>query len=307
MARRYLGDRFDVRVSSVFNRSEHDRGWNNNCNNYACHGYAFPYTPSFVNYSRRDDQGIFLSPDWGIQSNPLQLVDLAVNDEETYRFTGGVTLGYDAIQSDRHTLRLITGGGLDAFQQNNNIWMPNELFSERPQALPGEAIEQNGISRFFNWNANAVHGFNSGAGWSLTTSGGLQYEDRRLNVSRIRTQNLVPGQRNVGQGTNTTGTETLTPERTIALYAQEEIRALDEMLLVQLGVRGERSSVNGDIDKFYVFPKISGSYRILDQIVAGVRSACTYAGAASITELHDRAVVGVQSTEKLERRRLVGS
>jgi len=30
-------------------------------------------------------------------------------------------------------------------------------------------------------------------------------------------------------------------------------------------------------------------------IVAGVRSACTYAGAASLAEFHDRALVGIQS------------
>ena len=29
-----------------------DRGWNNNCNNFACHGYAFAYTPSFVDLTR---------------------------------------------------------------------------------------------------------------------------------------------------------------------------------------------------------------------------------------------------------------
>lgn len=32
-----------------------------------------------------------------------------------------------------------------------------------------------------------------------------------------------------------------------------------------------------------------------DVIVAGVRSACTYAGAANIEQFHERAVVGVQS------------
>ena len=32
-----------------------------------------------------------------------------------------------------------------------------------------------------------------------------------------------------------------------------------------------------------------------DDIVAGVRSSCTYAGAASIPEFAERAVVGVQS------------
>jgi IMP dehydrogenase len=34
---------------------------------------------------------------------------------------------------------------------------------------------------------------------------------------------------------------------------------------------------------------------LLDAITAGVRSACTYAGAATLAELHERAVVGVQS------------
>ncbi|HEU5265436.1 MAG TPA: IMP dehydrogenase [Jatrophihabitans sp.] len=34
---------------------------------------------------------------------------------------------------------------------------------------------------------------------------------------------------------------------------------------------------------------------LLDTITAGVRSACTYAGAASLAELHARAHIGVQS------------
>ena len=265
-----LGDRFEVRVSSVFNRSAHDRGWNNNCNNYACHGYAFPYTPSFVDLTRRDAQGNYVTPDWGIQSNTLMLSELAVNHEETDRFTGGATLSYDAWRSDRQTLRLVGGGGIDAFAQNNQLWSPNELFHERPQANPGEAIEQNGLSRFFNWNANAIHTWQGGGLFSATTSAGLQYEDRRLNVARIRAQNLVPGQRNVDQGTLVTAAEDLTQERTIALYAQEEVRLLDERLLMQLAVRGERSSVNGDIDKFYVFPKVAASYRLMDLMGTGI-------------------------------------
>jgi IMP dehydrogenase len=35
---------------------------------------------------------------------------------------------------------------------------------------------------------------------------------------------------------------------------------------------------------------------VLDEICSGVRSACTYAGAKTLDELHDRAVVGVQTT-----------
>jgi IMP dehydrogenase len=47
--------------------------------------------------------------------------------------------------------------------------------------------------------------------------------------------------------------------------------------------------------RMYLDPERPGVEDILDQIVAGVRSACTYSGARSLAELHDRAVVGVQS------------
>jgi IMP dehydrogenase len=47
--------------------------------------------------------------------------------------------------------------------------------------------------------------------------------------------------------------------------------------------------------RMYVDPDRPGVEDILDQVVAGVRSACTYAGAGSLEEFHERVVVGVQS------------
>ena len=47
--------------------------------------------------------------------------------------------------------------------------------------------------------------------------------------------------------------------------------------------------------RMYLDPRRPGVEDLIDEIVAGVRSACTYAGAASLEELHERAVVGVQS------------
>jgi IMP dehydrogenase len=47
--------------------------------------------------------------------------------------------------------------------------------------------------------------------------------------------------------------------------------------------------------RMYLDPARPGVEDLLDEISAGVRSACTYAGAATLAELHERAVVGVQS------------
>jgi len=47
--------------------------------------------------------------------------------------------------------------------------------------------------------------------------------------------------------------------------------------------------------RMYLEPGRPGVEDLVDQICAGVRSACTYAGACSLEELAERAVIGIQS------------
>lgn len=42
-------------------------------------------------------------------------------------------------------------------------------------------------------------------------------------------------------------------------------------------------------------PNRGGVEDLLDHITSGVRSTCTYVGASTLAELHERAVLGVQS------------
>jgi len=48
--------------------------------------------------------------------------------------------------------------------------------------------------------------------------------------------------------------------------------------------------------RMYVDPTRPSVEDLIDAIVSGVRSSCTYAGARSLAEFHDRAVVGIQSS-----------
>lgn len=59
--------------------------------------------------------------------------------------------------------------------------------------------------------------------------------------------------------------------------------------------------------RMYLTPDRPGVEDIVDQIVAGVRSACTYAGAANLVEFHERAVVGVQSAAGYDEGRPQGT
>jgi IMP dehydrogenase len=47
--------------------------------------------------------------------------------------------------------------------------------------------------------------------------------------------------------------------------------------------------------RMYLDPDRPGVEDLVDVIVAGVRSACTYAGAADLATFHERAVVGLQT------------
>ncbi|MEV8206491.1 IMP dehydrogenase [Streptomyces sp. NPDC079189] len=47
--------------------------------------------------------------------------------------------------------------------------------------------------------------------------------------------------------------------------------------------------------RMFLDPVRPGVEDLIDSIIAGVRSSCTYAGAASLEEFAEKAVVGVQS------------
>jgi TonB-linked SusC/RagA family outer membrane protein len=264
-----LGANVDIHVSSVFNRASHARGWDNNCNNFACGGYFLAYEPSFVDLRPRTD-GTFRNPIPGLEqaANPIQTSTFAENHTETNRFTGGVTADFAAFTTDISSLKLVAAVGSDIFQQQDNLWSPNDLFYEQPQTLPGEAIQNNGVGRNINWSMNGIYQRQFGTA-GTTTSTGLQFEDRQLGTSRIRTQNLVPGQQNVNQGTLTTVLENFTKERTLAFYVNEQALLSGERIILAGGVRAERSSVNGNVNKYYIFPHLSGGYRFTDLVGSG--------------------------------------
>ena len=59
--------------------------------------------------------------------------------------------------------------------------------------------------------------------------------------------------------------------------------------------------------RMYLDPVRPGVEDIIDQIVAGIRSSCTYAGASSIEEFNERDVVGVQSAAGYDEGRPLGT
>jgi IMP dehydrogenase len=45
----------------------------------------------------------------------------------------------------------------------------------------------------------------------------------------------------------------------------------------------------------YINPTRPGVEDLIDEIIAGLRSSCTYSGASSLAQFHEKAVIGIQS------------
>jgi TonB-linked SusC/RagA family outer membrane protein len=257
-----FSDRLKLSVSTAFNRTATDKGFTNNDNNGASVTYAIAYVPSFLNVLPRN--GVFPAPAITyLGSNPVQTATLAKNTETVYRFTGGATLTWQAIQTIHHNLQLVGQGGVDLFQQKAVVISPPELFYEQTQTNPGTSALSNADSRQWNWNLNAIDAYTPSSGsFRATTSAGVQVEDRELGRSRVVAKGLLPGQSNIDQASVLQSPfELNAKERTLALYGQEEFLTLHERLLLTAGFRAERSSANGDIHKYFLYPKAAASYR----------------------------------------------
>jgi TonB-linked SusC/RagA family outer membrane protein len=256
-----FSDKLNLNVGSNIIRTVASRGLTNNDNTTVSFYMTLPFTPSFLNLGQNPD-GTFRSNPFAA-SNPLQTAALMKNDEIVWRFLGSGRLTYDAFRTNTQDLRFIGTFGTDYFAQKNDLLFPPELQFEDDDGQPGTSLLSNSDNVNVNSALSGVHTFSpSGGALTATTSFGTTYATRDLNTSRIVSRNLVGGLEIVDAGTTIQVRELRQRVEDFSLFAQEEVLTLDERLLLIAGVTADRSSVNSDDKKMYVYPKVAASYRL---------------------------------------------
>jgi len=277
-----FGERLSVNFNTNVIHSLSDRGLTNNDNTGTSMYVALSSTPSFVDLSQNSDGTFPDNP--RAASNPLQTVALLQNEEDVWRVIGSGTASLKVYSDDVNSISLQSNFGADRFQQVNDLVSPPELQYEDDDGLPGTSIEA--TTQNLNLNVGA------GAVWTLTPksgamrsalSAGLTYEYVDLTSVYVLGQNLNAGQPNVDSAVvlNTTENHLRTEEQ--GAYIQEEVALLDDRLTLLAGVLAERSSLNGDSDKFWLFPKAAATYRmpVLEQVFNPLRVRLAYGEAGN--------------------------
>lgn len=251
--------RLRVTVNTNLINTEAQRGLFNNDNFLITPYFALPFIPRFLDLRQRPD-GTFPENPFAGGSNPLQTFALLKNEENVWRFLGSADVTFDLWEGAGQRLDLIATGGVDWFNQTNDLFFPPELFFEPQDGLPGTSILTEGDNLQYNSSVNLVHSWEPGD-WTARTSGGFQYEERQLDIARISSQDLTAGQENLGSGTQIQIAERRELVEDFGFYLQEELLLFNERLTLTGAVRGEQSSSNGDTEELFFYPKASVAYR----------------------------------------------
>ncbi len=260
-----LSERIDLNVFTSFARTESDRSISGNENQASTTlGFALAFQPAFQDIRPfRDDSGNLVYPA-GPGSNPFQVVDLLVNNEKVYRTIGSFRLNWNLMRGQSQNLDFIVQGGADFYSAEHNVISPPELQFEaaKDASVRGERVLGQTESTNSNMYFHLAHSFTTSNSIIFRTQGGFQFENQNMNNVLVNSVGLIPSQSNVDQAAsieNVVQTQTIQRER--GFFIQEEVD-LNEKIYLTAGLRGDASSANGDSDKYYLYPKASGSFRL---------------------------------------------
>ncbi|WP_350216414.1 SusC/RagA family TonB-linked outer membrane protein [Ekhidna sp.] len=246
-----ISDRVKISSSSSFIRSETARGFTGNENEG---GLAVIYNLAYT----RPWYNLFPDANGNYPSNPsasgnmLLVRDQARNDDKVNRTLQALSFEADLIKSDDQVLKFKWQGGLDHFTNETYVYVP-----EYHQAQQGNQNGYIGVgkNKFTNLNYTAflVHDLFLG-NLSLSTSAGISYLNFKREFVYNEATQLIQGQTVQTQATAYDIIHTFENEEEFGMVFQEQANYNDQ-IIGTVGIRLDKSSLNGDPNKYYSFFK----------------------------------------------------
>ncbi|WP_299189992.1 SusC/RagA family TonB-linked outer membrane protein [uncultured Aquimarina sp.] len=250
-----ISEIFDVSLSSNYVRSNSSRSFTGNENEGGLSfGYTLAFTRPWNNLFPDADGNYPNNPNY--PGNPIFVRDQAKNEDSNNRFIQGVKFTSKLLTKENDRVKFVVNGGVDYLANETYVYVP-----ETHQAQVGnqEGFVAEGRNNFtqFNLLAFAVWDHTAfGGDLNLTTQGGVSYLEQQANLVNSRGSNLFGGQTSVDQSVNQVIDQTRSNQKDFGYFAQVEGNYKDQ-IIGTLGYRLDKSTLNGDVNKFYGFPKAS--------------------------------------------------
>ncbi|THD69453.1 SusC/RagA family TonB-linked outer membrane protein [Robertkochia marina] len=251
---------FSISASTNFVKSSSSRSFTGNENEGGLsYGYNLAFTRPWVNLYP-NELGVYPNnPNFA--GNPLFVRDRAKNEETNNRFIQGLKFTTNILNGDTNKVRLILNGGAD--------FLANETFVYVPEDHQAQAGAQNGFIGagrnnfdFYNFQGIAVWDtFLMDGNLSLTTQGGVAYLEQQSDLIFNQTTQLNSAQTNLSQGSAFDIDQKIQNVKEFGYFWQTEANYRD-IFIGTIGYRLDKSTLNGDPNKFYGFPKASAAVNL---------------------------------------------
>lgn len=250
-----VNNKISLNISNNYIKSSADRGFFNNDNTGTTMSISMVATPSWAEL-HPDALGNYPDNPYSA-SNFLQTAALITNNEAVDRYIGGGSAVADIFTTNNQSLKLTLQGGIDFYNLRTTAIFPRDLqFEKNGNGTNGASIQ--GTTYNFNNNESAflVHTFYGANGLTFRTQAGLTREQFDRNTTIITATELIGSQTNVNQAGAVSTYQFIAKQLDLGGFVQEEVNMNDQMYIT-LGVRGDKSSNNGDPNKLYFYPKAS--------------------------------------------------
>ncbi len=256
-----INNNIKLALTGNYINSNSDRGFFNNDNSNTTIGVSTLFTRPW-DFLLPDANGNY--PDHPANSsNQIHTRDVMTNSESTRRLIAGGTIDINLFSNDKQSLKLIARAGVDTYTLKTDVFFPRDLQFMSPavggvDGLSSEGTTQNTDA---NFNAFLVHNYMTDNNLSFTTQAGLTNEQFSQNTIRVTSTGLIASESNVDQAANVDVDQFRLEQEDAGFFVQEEVNYQDK-IIATLGLRGDKSSNNGDANKFFYYPKASAAFNL---------------------------------------------
>jgi TonB-linked SusC/RagA family outer membrane protein len=277
----------DIKMSSSYMNTNSSRSFLGNDNNGVSLGYSIAYIPNFIDL--RPVNGVY--PEYaGTGQNPFQVLDRMENKETTNRFLQSGEVNFNLLNQERNSLKLSVKGGVDYLVSNPRVYAPEDMQYQIRQAQPGASRYANNkalltyLQTFltYNWGFKEV---------DLMTQIGALKDIQKRDESWIQGVGLLPGQRNPATAASIIASSYLSEQQVAAVVGQQEINWANKVI-VRGGLRADRSSLNGDHTKWYLFPMANvavnlGNFGFLPSAISTLKPRAAFGRTGGVPQFGD--------------------
>ena len=246
-----ISDRVRIGTSTSLIRSQTSRGFTGNENEGGLAViYNLAYTRPWYDLNP-DENGVYPSNPTSF-GNMLLVRDQAKNEDEVNRVLQAVKFEADLFKTENSILKFRWNGGLDHFTSDTYVYVPEWHQAQVDQQNGFIGVGQNTFTNL-NYQGFLVHDYYAGK-FSFSTSAGITYLNFKRQLIYNETTQLIPRQTSLTQGGTKNITQVFENEEEFGMILQEQAN-YDDKLIGTVGVRMDKSNLNGDANKFYPFLK----------------------------------------------------